>query len=32
MKYYLYKHIRLDKNEAFYMGIGRKHNRKFKLF
>lgn len=24
MKYYLYRHIRLDKNEPFYIGIGRK--------
>ena len=24
MKYYLYRHIRLDKNEPFYIGIGTK--------
>ena len=24
-KYYLYRHIRLDKNEVFYIGIGTKH-------
>lgn len=24
MKYYLYRHIRLDKNEVFYIGIGTK--------
>jgi hypothetical protein len=24
MKYYLYRHIRLDKNEVFYIGIGSK--------
>jgi hypothetical protein len=22
-KYYLYRHIRLDKNEPFYIGIGK---------
>lgn len=27
-KYYLYRHIRLDKNEPFYIGIGTKQNRK----
>lgn len=26
-KYYLYRHIRLDKNEPFYIGIGTKNNR-----
>ena len=26
-KYYLYRHIRLDKNEPFYIGIGTKQNR-----
>ena len=26
-KYYLYRHIRLDKNEPFYIGIGTKRNR-----
>jgi NUMOD3 motif len=26
-KYYLYRHIRLDKNEPFYIGIGTKSNR-----
>lgn len=25
-KYYLYRHIRLDKNEPFYIGIGTKNN------
>ena len=25
-KYYLYRHIRLDKNEVFYVGIGTKRN------
>lgn len=27
-KYYLYRHIRLDKNEPFYIGIGTKQNSK----
>lgn len=27
-KYYLYRHIRLDKNEPFYIGIGTKRNHK----
>jgi hypothetical protein len=27
-KYYLYRHIRLDKNEPFYIGIGSKQNKK----
>ncbi len=27
MKYYLYRHIRLDKNEPFYVGVGTKSNR-----
>ena len=27
MRYYLYRHIRLDKNEPFYIGIGSKQNR-----
>ena len=26
-KYYLYRHIRLDKNEPFYIGIGTKEER-----
>jgi len=30
--YYLYRHIRLDKNEPFYIGIGTKTNTKFKSF
>ena len=25
-KYFLYRHIRLDKNEPFYIGIGTKRN------
>lgn len=25
-KYYLYRHIRLDKNQPFYIGIGTKPN------
>ncbi len=25
-KYYLYRHIRLDKNEPFYIGVGQKEN------
>jgi len=29
-KYYLYRHIRLDKNEPFYIGIGTKKNNKWK--
>lgn len=29
-KYYLYRHIRLDKNEVFYVGIGKKKNRKYR--
>jgi hypothetical protein len=28
-KYYLYRHIRLDKNEPFYIGIGTKQKRKY---
>ena len=28
MKHYLYRHIRLDKNEPFYIGIGTKSDRK----
>jgi len=27
-KYYLYRHIRLDKNEPFYIGVGTKKNNK----
>jgi len=27
-KYFLYRHIRLDKNEPFYIGIGTKPNSK----
>ncbi len=27
--YYLYRHIRLDKNEPFYVGIGKKKDRNF---
>ena len=27
-KYYLYRHIRLDKNEPFYIGVGTKVNKK----
>lgn len=30
MIYYLYRHIRLDTNEVFYVGIGTKNNRKHK--
>jgi hypothetical protein len=30
--HYLYRHIRLDKNEPFYIGIGTKTNVKFKTF
>ena len=30
-KYYLYRHIRLDKNEPFYIGIGTKNNAKFDI-
>jgi len=30
--YYLYRHIRLDKDEPFYIGIGTKANVKFKSF
>lgn len=26
MKFYLYRHIRLDKNEPFYIGKGKKGN------
>ena len=29
-KYYLYRHIRLDKNEPFYIGIGTKKDKIFK--
>jgi hypothetical protein len=29
---YLYRHIRLDKNEVFYIGIAEKKNKKFKSF
>lgn len=29
-KYYLYRHIRLDKNEVFYIGIGTKNDRDLK--
>lgn len=29
-KYYLYRHIRLDKNEPFYIGIGTKNKQDFK--
>lgn len=32
MKYYLYRHIRLDKNEPFYIGIGTKQNRNHSNF
>lgn len=28
-KYYLYRHIRLDKNEPFYVGIGSKRDKEF---
>jgi len=28
-KYYLYRHIRLDKNEPFYIGIGTKPNKRY---
>lgn len=31
-KYYLYRHIRCDKNEVFYVGIGTKSNRNYKTF
>ena len=32
-KYYLYSHIRLDKNEPFYIGLGcKKDNKSFKTF
>lgn len=27
-KYYLYRHIRLDKNEPFYIGVGTKHGKR----
>lgn len=30
--HYLYRHIRLDKDEPFYIGIGTKTNTKFKTF
>lgn len=30
-KYYLYRHIRLDKNEPFYIGIGTKKDRMFTI-
>ena len=30
-KYYLYRHIRLDKNEPFYIGIGTKKESKAKI-
>jgi hypothetical protein len=29
MRYYLYRHIRIDKNEPFYIGIGTKQSRTF---
>lgn len=29
MKYYLYRHIRLDTNDVFYIGIGTKINKEF---
>lgn len=29
-KYYLYRHIRLDKNEPFYIGIGTKSEQDLK--
>lgn len=29
MRFYVYRHIRLDKNEPFYIGIGTKPNRDF---
>jgi hypothetical protein len=29
MRYYLYRHIRIDKNEPFYIGIGTKQSTKF---
>lgn len=32
MKYYLYRHIRLDKNEPFYIGIGSKSGEDYKDF
>lgn len=28
-KFYLYRHIRLDRNEVFYVGIGKKHKENF---
>jgi hypothetical protein len=31
-KHYLYRHIRLDKNEPFYIGIGTKQNRQHSSF
>lgn len=31
-KYYLYRHIRLDKNEPFYIGIGTKNKHKYPYF
>ncbi len=31
MKHYLYRHIRLDKDEPFYIGIGTKKDRQFTL-
>lgn len=31
-KYYLYRHIRLDKNEPLYIGVAKKANKKFKKF
>jgi|GEM_PF-2331277 len=31
-KYYLYRHIRLDKNEPFYVGVGTKSGKKSKRF
>jgi hypothetical protein len=32
MRYYLYRHIRLDKNEPFYIGIGTKQKRNHNSF
>lgn len=32
MKHYLYRHIRLDKNEVFYVGVGTKSIHKFRTF
>jgi hypothetical protein len=32
MKYFLYRHIRLDKNKPFYIGIGRKRERAYSSY